>query len=243
MMMPELLVVDVVVQERSGRPALDPPEAQLQCSPVMTRRRKPGAVGLVERVVVEEVAVLVGQVHRRPSPFLTTVARPFAARRRRGGLHRGDGPCGVPATSASAIARWAAVDEAMMSVDLAAVDLGVEQRGELARPEQRGERLAVDLVEQRVAARPGDRRVERAVERAELVELRRSIAPRARRSRRALRRWPGARQLRHRRLDHPAHLEQLAHQRLAIVERRQSPVKLISGSRSATTGRLPRRSR
>ena len=52
----ELLVVLVVVQERAGRAALDAPEAQLQVVAGDDPPAEPRSVGLVERVVVEEVA-------------------------------------------------------------------------------------------------------------------------------------------------------------------------------------------
>ena len=58
--MPSCSLLDVVVQERSGGTAGDPPEAQLQCVAGDDPPAKAGAIGLAELVVVEEVAVLVG---------------------------------------------------------------------------------------------------------------------------------------------------------------------------------------
>ncbi len=63
----ELLVGVVVVQERALGAALDPPEPQLQ---VITDDHPPaetGPIGLLELVVVEEVAVLRRRVQRRGS--------------------------------------------------------------------------------------------------------------------------------------------------------------------------------
>ncbi len=127
----------------------------------------------------------------------------------------------------------------MISLDLRPVHLGVEQRRELARAEQRGQRLGVDLVEQRVAARPGERRVELAVDLAELGQVARPAG-----------REPG---------DLGAFGSSVA-RRVAISTiagsitwrtsnswvtsaLRSSPAKFTSGRCSATTDRLPRRSR
>src|SRR3954453_8768271 len=61
----ELLVIDVMVQERSGRTAGDAPEAQLQQITGDHTPPKALTIGLFERGVVVEMAVLVGEVHRR----------------------------------------------------------------------------------------------------------------------------------------------------------------------------------
>ena len=87
----ELLVGVVVVQER----ALAPPSMRQnhisRCSPMITRRRKPGRSVSYERVVVEEVAVLVGVGSTR---LLTAAAPPCAARHRRGAPPPRPRPCG-----------------------------------------------------------------------------------------------------------------------------------------------------
>ena len=60
----ELLVLDVVVQDRSGGTTLDPPEAELHRVASDDSPAKAGPIGLAERVVLEEVAVLVGPSRR-----------------------------------------------------------------------------------------------------------------------------------------------------------------------------------
>ena len=75
-----------------------------------------------------------------------------------------------PAAIAAAIVAWwrgRGVDDA---AHLGAVACRGQQAVELVGVEQPGEHLAVHLDEQRVAARPGDRGVEAAVEAAELGE-------------------------------------------------------------------------
>src|SRR4051794_6629309 len=61
----ELLLVDVMVQERSRGTTGDAPEAELQEITGDDAPPKPLTIGRVERGVVVEVAVLVGEVHRR----------------------------------------------------------------------------------------------------------------------------------------------------------------------------------
>src|SRR3954447_3519213 len=61
----ELLLVDVMVQERSRGPSGDAPEAELQQITCDHPPSEALTIGWVERGVVVEVAVLVGEVHRR----------------------------------------------------------------------------------------------------------------------------------------------------------------------------------
>ena len=76
-----------------------------------------------------------------------------------------------PRATARAIIAWCAVESSTMPFDLGLVRVGGEQLVEVLGAEQPGQHLAVQLHEQRVAARPGDQRVELAVEPAELGEL------------------------------------------------------------------------
>ena len=103
----ELLLVVVVVEDRPLGAALDPPEAELQRLAGDHAAAEPGAVGLGEGVVVEEVAVLVGQVGgrihhtsrssiRRSTSVRWSVTAATVRRR-------------SPRAIAAAIARWASV--------------------------------------------------------------------------------------------------------------------------------------
>ena len=74
-------------------PAVDAPEAQLQLVAGDHTPAEAGPVGLVERVVVEEVA---GAARPRSTSTLTGAAPPSAARRRRGGRRPRRRPPRVP---------------------------------------------------------------------------------------------------------------------------------------------------
>ena len=133
---------------------------------------EPRPVGLVERVVVEEVAVLVARQrsgHPRSDGQTIPVAvcvrpggRSSPARRRRGGGCR---PArqrpGRRRATALAIMRVVADRPVDDPLDLGLVGVGRQQRGEVVGTEQPAEHLAVQLDQQRVAAGPGDGGVER----------------------------------------------------------------------------------
>ncbi len=60
---PELFVVVVFVEERTLGPSVDAPEAELQMIAGDDPAPEAGPIGLDELVIVEEVAVLVGEIH------------------------------------------------------------------------------------------------------------------------------------------------------------------------------------
>ena len=101
--------------------------------------------------------------------------------------------------------------------NFSAVHFGIEQRGELARAEQRRQRFCVHLVEQRIAACPGQRRVEHAIDLPEHFEV--GSVPRRQRGDEITVGIGGTArgQLDDRRLDDLTHFEQLRDERLAII--------------------------
>ena len=207
-------------------------------------------LGLVERVVVEEVAVLVAEAGRGSDGQTIPVA---VAQTRRSIIPRSTASrWRVPACTAAtgsrratalAIIAWWRTDAVDDPFDLDLVGVGRQQRGEVVGTEQPAEHLAVQLDEQRVAARPGDGRVERrgrgrgSRERHAPVEAlgqrRRSRPGRSSEARSAASSMIGSSSAR--RVSNSWRTNSLR-------SSRRSPSTWTSGRRSATYERLPRRS-
>ena len=210
----ELLVGVVVVQERALGAALDPPEPQLEVIADDHPPAEAGPIGLVEQVVVEEVAVLLRSrrigVHSRRSTIRRSTSSRWATT-------AATALRVWPFTTASAIARCASVELSMISLTSARLTSAYSSDANSPEPNSAASALACTSLSSGLPHA-----------RASAEWNRRSISRNSARSCVLPRRdagdlgalgvgGPAGGHLDDRRLDHLAHLEQLGHQRLAVV--------------------------